>query len=118
MPSSTGESEPTSGVVGVAVFGQIVAGVCAAAFPVQARRKIIPTRILLTYLRYSDAGVTARMFDLRRQNCRCSARKNTNKSSRNRTGAPPDWFFVGRRIAGLGIEATNRGRGSPVSEAC
>jgi hypothetical protein len=118
MPNSTGESGPSSGVVGLAVLGQIVAVVCAARFPVHARRKAIPTRIPLKYFRYSVVGVAARMFDLTQQSWRCSKRKNRNKYSRNRTPAPPDWFCVGRQIAWLGIEATNRGRGSPVCEAC
>ena len=56
------------------------------------------------------------MFALTEQNCRQFEHKHTNKSSKNRTPAPPELVFVGllaRWVAGLDTEATNREGGVP-----
>jgi len=81
-------------VVGVAVLGQIVAGVCAASLPVQARRKISAAMALLMGVRYFALDVVTGWFVLRRQNCRRAGHKSKKNSVKVRTTTPLK-VFVG-----------------------
>jgi len=73
-------------VVGVAVLAQIVAGVCAASFPVQAKRKVNIARDPLVYLKY--LGLEIGVLALARQNCSRAGHKNKNRSLKDRTTTP------------------------------
>jgi hypothetical protein len=95
-------------VVGVAVLGQIVAGVCAASFPVQAKRKIS----IASDLKYLGLEVITDVFAPTRQNCRGAGHKNKKNSSKDRTTHLSIRLFVGAivksRVARAGgVVATN-----------
>jgi len=75
-------------VVGVAVVGQIVAGVCAASFPVQAKRKVSIARDRLMYLKYLGLEVITRVFALARQNCSRAGHQNKSRFFKDRTATP------------------------------
>jgi len=80
-------------VVGVAVLAQIVAGVCADSFPVQAKRKVDIARDPLMYLKY--LGLEIAVLALARQNCSRAGHKNKNRAFKNCTATPLKGYLWG-----------------------
>jgi len=68
------------------VLGQIVVGVCAASFPVQAKKKVSIARDPLMYLKY--LGLETGVFALTRRNCSRAGHKNKNRFFKDRTTTP------------------------------